>query len=61
MSDPKAELERLRIQVSMLRTACELALRWVKNMRIVPGGERDKLRQALELALGSSEPSDTEE
>ena len=54
------EVHRLRICVSMLREACSLALSWVENMRIIPGGERDKLRQALRLALGSTDPEKTE-
>lgn len=39
-----------------LAEACEAALAWVENMRIVPGGERDRLRRQLRAALGKPPP-----
>lgn len=43
---------RLAHEVVVLRAACEAALAWVDNMRIVPGGERHRLQTRLRLALG---------
>jgi len=39
-------------ETAVLRTACRAALAWVRNMRVVPGGERDRLRIQLCRALG---------
>ena len=35
-----------------LRSAAVLALAWLEGMRIVPGGERERLQNALRGALG---------
>jgi hypothetical protein len=39
-------------EIELLREACQSALRWVENMRIVEGGERARLRDVLRNALG---------
>lgn len=39
-------------KIELLERACEAALRWVENMRIEPGGQRDLLRRQLREALG---------
>jgi len=44
------------VKIQELSTACEAALKWVENMRIVPGGDRDKLRRQLRAALGKPIP-----
>ena len=33
-----------------------MAHRWVAKMKIVPGGERERLRDTLEHALAEAEP-----
>lgn len=48
----QAVVSHLVTETAVLRTACRAALSWVRNMRVVPGGERDKLRIQLCLALG---------
>ena len=45
-------------ETAVLRAACRAALAWVENMKIVPGGERDRLRIRLCLALGK-DPKET--
>lgn len=49
LSDALNEAQRRN---QALIEACEAALGWVENMRIVPGGERDRLRKQLRRALG---------
>lgn len=49
------EIRQLRNRAAKLTSACEQALAWVQNTRIVPDGERDRLRQALKDALGGAE------
>lgn len=44
-------LPRILDEIELLRAACTMALKWVENMRIVPGGERARLRDALLRAL----------
>lgn len=39
-------------EIELLRDACETAVKWVENMRIVAGGERERLRDKLRNALG---------
>jgi len=39
-------------EIELLRHACSAALQWVENMRIVEGGERARLRDKLQHALG---------
>lgn len=39
-----------------LGAACHAALTFVENMRIVPGGVRDRLRRQLRRALGKELP-----
>lgn len=56
MAEPMNEVQRLTVGVAMLRTACGLALAWLENMRIVPGGERARLRDALRMALDATDP-----
>jgi len=43
-------------QIQSLRAACQSALAWVSNMKIVPGGERERLRDKLKRALDDSNP-----
>jgi hypothetical protein len=45
---------RLTHEVVVLRAACEAALAWISNMRIVPGGDRHRLQTRLLLALGKA-------
>lgn len=56
MSSEAAELEMLRVQVSMLREACTLALAWVEQMKLIRGGVRVRVRDALRMALDNTEP-----
>jgi len=42
-------------EIELLRDACSTALKWVENMRIVAGGERERLRDKLRHALGPRE------
>ena len=47
-----ATVRDLVLEIEALRWACKSALAWVQNMKIVPGGERDRLRIQLCRALG---------
>lgn len=50
--DARESVTGLVRETAVLRAACATALAWVENMKIVPGGERDRLRVQLRLALG---------
>jgi len=39
-----------------LFSAASMAHRWVSNMKIVPGGERERLRDTLNHALAEADP-----
>lgn len=41
--------------IEALTNACSAALKWVENMRIVPGGDRARLRDQLRSALSVEE------